>query len=59
VESLPITLAIGSERGWTEGEVELLEAHGFTVAGLGRRILKTETAAIAASALALAAMGRM
>lgn len=59
VESLPITLAIGSERGWTEGEVELLEARGFTVAGLGRRILKTETAAIAASALALAAMGRM
>jgi RsmE family RNA methyltransferase len=59
VESLPITLAIGSERGWTEGEVALLEGRGFTVAGLGRRILKTETAALAASALALAAMGRM
>ena len=58
-DSLPITLAIGSERGWTEGEVELLVARGFTVAGLGRRILKTETAAPAASALALAAMGRM
>lgn len=55
----PMTLAIGSERGWTEGEVALLEGRGFTVAGLGRRILKTETAAIAASALALAAMGRM
>jgi 16S rRNA (uracil1498-N3)-methyltransferase len=57
--SLPITLAIGSERGWTQGEVALLESRGFTVAGLGRRILKTETAALAASALALAAMGRM
>jgi RsmE family RNA methyltransferase len=59
VDSLPITLAIGSERGWTPGEVELLKESGFTVAGLGRRILKTETAALAASALALAAMGRM
>lgn len=55
----PVTLAIGSERGWTEAELALLEARGFAVAGLGRRILKTETAALAAAALVLASMGRM
>ena len=55
----PLTLAIGSERGWTEGEVDLLEERGFRMAGLGRRILKTETAAVAAVALLLARLGRM
>ncbi len=55
----PLTLAIGSERGWTEAEVALLEERGFRVAGLGRRILKTETAAVAAVALLLARLGRM
>lgn len=55
----PLTLAIGSERGWTEGEVDLLEERGFRVAGLGRRILKTETAAVAAVTLLLARLGRM
>jgi len=53
----PLTLAIGSERGWTERELDLLDSAGFVRAGLGSRILKTETAAIAASALALSRLG--
>jgi RsmE family RNA methyltransferase len=50
---LPLTLALGSERGWTEREVELLKERGFALCGLGTRILKTETAALAALAIAL------
>jgi 16S rRNA (uracil1498-N3)-methyltransferase len=53
----PVTLAIGSERGWTEAEVALLRAAGFEQRGLGSRILKTETAAVAAIAIALARLG--
>lgn len=54
-----ITLAVGSERGWTAAELAALEAAGFAACGLGSRILKTETACVAASALALWALGRM
>ena len=39
--------AIGPEGGWTDNEVELLEAHGFRRFSLGPRILRTDTAAIA------------
>ena len=40
-------LAIGPEGGWTDNEVELLEAHGFRRFSLGPRILRTDTAAVA------------
>ena len=40
-------LAIGPEGGWTDNEVEFLEAHGFRRFSLGPRILRTDTAAIA------------
>ena len=40
-------LAIGPEGGWTDGEVELLEGHGFRRFSLGPRILRTDTAAVA------------
>lgn len=56
-QEAPCVLAIGSERGWTEGELALLEARGFRFATLGRRILKTETACMAAASIALSAMG--
>ncbi len=56
---VPLTLAIGSERGWTEDEIAFLINSGFETASLGSRILKTETAAASAITLALAAMGRM
>lgn len=53
----PVTLAIGSERGWTEAELSSLGAAGFAPRSLGGRILKTETAAVAATVLALASLG--
>jgi RsmE family RNA methyltransferase len=52
----PVTLAVGSERGWTETELAALRSEGFSGKSLGSRILKTETAALAASVLALAAL---
>lgn len=55
----PVTLAIGSERGWTETEISALRAAGFAPRRLGERILKTETAALAATVLALAALGSL
>lgn len=52
----PVWLAIGSERGWTARETDLLQSRGFARASLGSRILKSETAATAATILALDAL---
>lgn len=46
-------LAIGPEGGWTEDELELFAREGWTSASLGATILRAETAAIAATALAI------
>lgn len=46
-----IELLIGPEGGLTEAERELASASGFTACTLGPRILRTETAAIAALAV--------
>jgi 16S rRNA (uracil1498-N3)-methyltransferase len=43
-----LSLVIGPEGGWTESECALLETSGFQAVSLGSRILRTETAAIAA-----------
>jgi len=43
----PLLLAIGPEGGWTDAEVEKLEAAGFARYSLGSRILRTDTATIA------------
>ncbi|MFH2113372.1 MAG: RsmE family RNA methyltransferase [Spirochaetota bacterium] len=53
----PLVLAIGSERGWTPGELDSMAASGFRFANLGDRILKTETAAVSAISVALARLG--
>ncbi len=50
-------LAIGSERGWSERERKLFKEHGFVFAGLGRRVLRTETASTAGITLLLSRMG--
>lgn len=42
-----LLLAIGPEGGWTDEEVNLLEAKGFERYSLGPRILKTDTAVVA------------
>lgn len=47
-----LNLCIGSEGGWSERELSLAEAHNFIPVHLGNRILRTETAAITAIALA-------
>ena len=46
-DSRTILLAIGPEGGWTDDEVEALEAHGFGRLSLGPRILRTDTATVA------------
>jgi 16S rRNA (uracil1498-N3)-methyltransferase len=42
---------IGPEGGFTRKEIENAKDHGFVTAGLGPRILRAETAAVAASVL--------
>ena len=49
-----VALAFGPEGGWTEEETQLLRAAGWSAASLGSRILRAETAAIAAAAVAAA-----
>ena len=55
----PIALAIGSERGWTDHERDLLEEAGFLRLSLGSRALRTETACIAAAVLAIEKIGEL
>ena len=45
-----ITLLAGPEGGFTEVETELAQRYGFVVLKLGPRVLRTETAALAALA---------
>ncbi|WP_294430475.1 RsmE family RNA methyltransferase [uncultured Treponema sp.] len=52
-----VVAAIGSERGWTERERDLLENAGFSLCSMGKRILRTETAATVASSIILDSMG--
>ncbi len=43
-----LALAFGPERGWSAAERAQLRAGGFTLAHLGQRVLRTETAVVAA-----------
>jgi 16S rRNA (uracil1498-N3)-methyltransferase len=47
-----VALAIAPEGGWSDDELNIALNQGFAPIHLGRRILRTETAAIAAVALA-------
>jgi 16S rRNA (uracil1498-N3)-methyltransferase len=51
-----LTLAIGPEGGWTADELQQFRDSGWTSASLGNTILRAETAAIVATALALDAL---
>ncbi|HJU91606.1 MAG TPA: 16S rRNA (uracil(1498)-N(3))-methyltransferase [Pyrinomonadaceae bacterium] len=46
-----VTALVGSEGGWSDEEIELARVNEFHVITLGGRILRAETAAIAATAL--------
>ena len=56
LESLPqeaeIVLAVGPEGGWTMNELESFHQAGWAAASLGKTVLRAETAAIAATAIA-------
>ncbi len=55
----PVTIAIGSERGWSAGERDLLRGRGFEMVHLGSRVLRTETACVAAVAIIKGRLGLM
>jgi 16S rRNA (uracil1498-N3)-methyltransferase len=52
-----LALAIGPEGGWTLDELQLFDKAGWVSASLGATVLRAETAAIAALAIARAATG--
>ena len=52
-----VILAIGPERGWSERERKLFLSSSFSPVLIGDRILRTETAAVAAPSVALSRMG--
>lgn len=56
VEAKSVVAAIGSERGWTNAERDLLESRGFVRLGMGERTMRTETAATVAASIILAQM---
>lgn len=55
--STPVVLALGPERGWSAAERDLLRDNGFELVHLGERVLRVETACVAALALVKARLG--
>ncbi|MBR5933337.1 MAG: RsmE family RNA methyltransferase [Treponema sp.] len=53
----PVIAAIGSERGWTDAERDMLEQNGFTLCSMGKRVLRTETAATVSASIILSSLG--
>ena len=56
---LPLVLAVGPERGWSAEDRATLARHRFTFCTLGTRILRVETACVAAMAIVYARLGEM
>jgi len=52
-----VVLALGPERGWSPAERDLLRSEGFALAHLGPRVLRAETAAVAAVAIVKSRLG--
>jgi 16S rRNA (uracil1498-N3)-methyltransferase len=52
-----LALMIGPEGGWSEDEMSLCAEAGWVPASLGQTILRAETAAIAATAIAFSELG--
>jgi 16S rRNA (uracil1498-N3)-methyltransferase len=55
----PVTLAVGPEGGWTVEELLLAVDGGFTPVTLGARILRSETAALAALSILRSRLGAL
>jgi RsmE family RNA methyltransferase len=55
----PVVIAIGSERGWSDRERDMLEESGFLRLSLGSRALRTETACVAAMVIAMEKIGAL
>ena len=55
----PVLVAVGPERGWSPQERELLRASGFQFVHMGERVLRVETAVVAALSLVRARLGLM
>lgn len=56
-QTCAITALVGSEGGWTDEEIQLAQAAGWSMVTLGGRTLRAETAAIAVVALLQHAFG--
>lgn len=54
-----LVMAIGCERGWSDKERDDLEKAGFLRLSMGERAMRTETACVAAAALALEKIGAL
>lgn len=52
-------LALGAERGWSAAERDALRRHAFRFVHLGDRVLRTETAVVAALAILRSRLGLM
>lgn len=50
-------LALGAERGWTDKERDRMQGSGYAFHHLGERVLRVETAAVAATAIILGLSG--
>lgn len=53
----PVCLAFGPERGWSDSDRLWLRSAGFTLASLGRRVLRVETAIVTAVAILRSELG--
>jgi 16S rRNA (uracil1498-N3)-methyltransferase len=58
-EPAAVALFIGPEGGFTDKELQLAEANGIKPVSLGHRVLRTETAAVVASAVILYELGEL
>ena len=56
---MPIILAFGPEGGFTDKEVERARDAGWQTVGLGQRVLRAETAVIAATSIVQHYLGNM
>lgn len=57
--SLPLALVIGPESGFSDDEIQSMEAGGAVFGGLGGLVLRTETAALVAATVVLHRLGRI